>query len=185
MNEFGEENKKERSHFHLIGRRLPSGPLTDSARSARALPLPRRAMPHVWPNVASPAQGHARAAPAHRRAAPAFPACPATTRRPYTGGEGRCSDQRSAQEPTRRALHPTLLSLAALSPCLSLSSRARARARLRHRPHQRLAGVSRFGRSSSPELAPSLPLLRFAISQLVLALVRLGKLSPAVNPSSE
>ena len=129
--------------------------------------------------------GPRHAAPARGRVAPAFPTCPAATRRPYTGGEGRCSDQRSAQEPTRRALHPMLLSLAALSPCLSLSSRARARTRLRHRPHQRLAGVSRSGRSSSPELAPSSPLLRFAISKLVLASVHLGKLSPVVNRSSE
>ena len=182
MNEFGEENKKERSHFHLIGRRLPSGPLTDSARSARA-PAPRHA-----PRLAQrrfTGLGPRHAAPTCGRAAPAFPACLATTWCPYTGGEGRCSNQCSAQEPTRRALHPTLLSLAALSPCLSLSSRAHARARLRHRPHQHLAGVSRSGRSSSPELAPSLPLLRFAISQLVLALVRLGKLSPAVNRSTE
>ena len=77
--------------------------------------------PRIWPSIASPAQAHAAAAPAREHAVPAFPACPATTRRPYTGGEGRCSDQRSAQEPTRHALHPTLLSLVALSPCLSIS----------------------------------------------------------------
>ena len=138
--------------------------------------------PRVWPSVASSAQAHAAAAPARD---PTVPAYPAAMWRPYTSGEGRCSDQRSAQEPTKRALHPALLSLAALSPCLSLSSRARARARLRHRPHQRLVGVSRSDCSSSLELAPSSPLLRFAISQLVLALVRLGKLSPAVNRSTE
>ena len=131
--------------------------------------------PCVWPSVASPAQAHTAAAPTRERAAPTFPACSAATWCPYTGGEGRCSDQRSAQEPTRRALHPTLLSLAALSPYFSLSSRVHASARLHHRPHQRLAGVGRSGRSSSPSTAPSRPVLLLHLVHPVLAPYHRGK----------
>ena len=86
MNEFGEENKKEKSHFPLKRRRSAFGPLANSARSAARFALAQQQLCRPIPTLCLPltrarsptAPEHASRVAAMRRRDrhAASPACP-------------------------------------------------------------------------------------------------------------
>ena len=147
-----------------MGRRSASGPASEAGLACpRTRPC---SCPHACVLTAADARRRVVAMRRRRRHLAVLVA-PAPHALAYT----------SARVTDSPALSPIFLSHA--------SSRARARARLRHCPHQCLTGVSRFGRSSSLELAPSRPKLRLHLTHPVLASVSHGKLPFLGNPSSE
>ena len=88
-------------------------------------------LPRVSPWPAALRRPRPTPRPLPRADAPAFPACPATTRRPYTGGEGRCllrpAALRLQSDPNARTPPHSAISLRH-PPYLSLRSSSSARA---------------------------------------------------------
>ena len=142
----------------------PRFPIHGRSRSGLPPRLPRAS---PWPAALRRPRPTPRPLP--RADAPAFPACPAATRRPYTGDEGRCllrpAALRLQSGPNKRTPPHSTISLRH-PPCLSLrnsSSSARA---------AKLADALRRRRAPAPPHHSSIPAASSSASSISVACAR-------------